>query len=592
MSDTEDLAPTMSVTAGEENTDSGKMSQIDISEAVSANDQEPQTPKSEVEATTNTAVSEDETWPSRKFITRAEVSGSAPSATNASLLLEARQHEISITFDKLDALAQTAVNSGSESIRKTFNDIKATIGHMPPELLGGKPIDWDFWGKVVDNYDLVVTSDPELLGKAIAEGIPKEFRGIIWQLVARSKSLQLEELYMHLKNETSAHERAIKRDLTRTSFFTNVEAINKADELYNVIKAYSLFDPDVGYTQGMAFIAVPLIMNMTESECFCLLVTLMKEYHLRELFCPDMQGLHLLLHQFDGLLEQKLARLYNHLIRQGISLSMYASQWFLTFFSYKFPLDVVLRIFDIVITEGMEALLRFAVNLMVRNENSLLLLQFDGLLDFLKLKLFNIYVSDDYLSKPKENRRFSLMGGTRSPSQSSDYYKLDAFVQDAIAVEILPSDLQRFKAEFENMCSQDAACLKEIETYKVQNGELRHELKGLETDLYNLNLDHMGVVQELVDIKVLLPEILGDIDELQDTVADFEEKISGLENRLQSKPESIPEDIESQIQNLLAENALETERYAELEEKLNQLTLTRDQLAGEVKSKDRKWFWK
>ena len=131
----------------------------------------------------------------------------------------------------------------------------------------------------------------------------------------------------------------------------------------------------------MIFVAVPLIMNMTDSECFCLLVTMMKDYRLRDLFCPDMRGLHRQLYQFDRLLEQNSPLLYNHLVKQGIKSSMYASQWFLTFFAYKFPLEIVLRIYDIVITHGIEALLKFAVNLMLQNENKLLSLKFDKLLE-------------------------------------------------------------------------------------------------------------------------------------------------------------------------------------------------------------------
>lgn len=515
-----------------------------------------------------------------------------PPSAGASLLLEARQAEISIKFGSKDKAQQNAINSGAASIKKTFNEIKTTIGHMSPEMLGGEPVDWDFWSRVVDNYDAVVQEDPEALQNAVADGIPKEFRGIIWQLVARSKSLQLEELYMHLKSESSIHERAIKRDLTRTSFFTNVDALKKGEELYSVIKAYSLFDPDVGYTQGMVFIAVPLIMNMTEAECFCLLVALMKEYGLRDLFAPDMHGLHLLLHQFDLLLAHSLPQLYNHLIRQGVRSLMYASQWFLTFFSYKFPLDVVLRIFDLVITQGIEGVLRLAVNLMLRNEATLLRLNFDSLLEYLKANLFNVYVSNEFVSAPeKENRRFSLLP-RKNTTKSDNYYKLDAFIQDALQITILPQDLAKFKVEFEEMCAIDSARVDEIEMLKVDNGVLRHEIKKLEGENFKLNQDHIGVVQLLVDTKVLLPEILSDIEDLKETVAGLQGDISELESKLEAGPEALPEDIEKKIQDLLVENATETERFANLEEQLDQLTIENETLGAELKEKGgKKWFW-
>lgn len=536
-----------------------------------------------------------ENLPTRKNLyssISADLSTLPPSSAGASLLLEARQAEISIKFGSKDPAQQNAINSGAASMKKTFNEIRATIGHMSPEMLGGEPVDWEFWSRVVDNYDLVVQEDPEAVQNVVANGIPKEFRGIIWQLVARSKDIHLEELYRHLKSESSIHDKAIKRDLTRTSFFTNVDALKKADELYSVIKAYSLFDPDVGYTQGMVFIAVPLIMNMTESECFCLLVTLMKEYGLRDLFAPDMHGLHLLLHQFDLLLDQNLPQLYNHLIRQGVRSLMYASQWFLTFFSYKFPLDVVLRIFDLVITQGIEGVLRLAVNLMIRNEATLLRLNFDALLEYLKANLFYVYVSNEFVTTPdKENKKFSLLS-RKNTTKTGNYYQLNAFIQDALRIAILPTDLAKFKVEFEQMCAADAARVDEIEKLKVDSGVLRHEIKKLEGDYFKMNHDHVGVVQLLVDTKVILPEILSDIEELKAMVASLQEEISGLETKLEAGPEGLPQDIESKIQELLAENASETERFANLEEQLQQLTIENETLGVELKQRGvKKWFW-
>lgn len=509
-----------------------------------------------------------------------------------SLLLAAKQNDISIKFDSKDASQRSAIELGVESIKKIFNQIKSTIG-LAPELLGGVEIDWNFWGRVVDNYDELVKEEPHSVQRAVADGIPMEIRGIIWQLVSRSKNLQLEELYLHLKLETSAHERAIKRDLTRTSFFTNVNNANKADELFNVIKAYSLFDPDVGYTQGMVFIAVPLVMNMNEAECFSLFVTLMKEYGLRDLFCPDMEGLHLLLHQFDCLLEKNLPLLYNHLVSQGVRLLMYASQWFLTFFSYKFPLDIVLRIFDMVITQGIEAILRLAVNLMLRNEESLLSLHFDKLLEFLKLNLFNIYVSDEFIKQPEksENKRFSLLG--RKPKTTTNYYKLNAFVKDALLIEIMPADLNRYKQEFKILCGVDKARVKEIEDLREENGRLRHEVKKLEMAFLEINRDHIHVGLELVDTKVLLPELLGDIEELQSQIHSLQGEIKELEAKVDEGNTDIPQGVESQIQELLAENAKETERFATLEEKFSELSLKNEKLDHELKQRGggKKWFW-
>lgn len=37
------------------------------------------------------------------------------------------------------------------------------------------------------------------------------------------------------------------------------------ERLYKILKAYSLYDPEVGYTQGMAFLAGPLLLYVKNS---------------------------------------------------------------------------------------------------------------------------------------------------------------------------------------------------------------------------------------------------------------------------------------------------------------------------------------
>lgn len=537
-------------------------------------------------------------------------------------LLESKFNQLNREFESKDLKLKELINSGTENIKKTFNDIKNTVGGFSDMF--DYQIDWEFWTRIVNDYESVIQNESNELNNLINKGIPKEFRGIIWQLIAKSKNFQLEEFYFNLKSESSVHEKSIKRDLTRTSFFTNVEQVNKGEELFNVIKAYSLFDPDVGYTQGMIFITVPLIMNMSESECFCLLVTLMKDYNLRSLFCPEMKGLHLLLYEFDRLLEINLPNLYNHLVKQGIKSSMYASQWFLTFFAYKFPLDIVLRIYDILITQGIESILKFAVNLMIKNESNITLLKFDKLLDFLKNNLFNVYVNDEFingsnstnssqsdLSGSGVSRRFSLLGGRRSSaggarSKSHNYYKLNELVDDSMQINVIPLDLSKFEAEFENIYLNEKSKSTEIENLRIENGKLRHDIKLLETDFSSLNSDHINIVQKMVDIKVTLPDIANDNEDLQRSISELKDKIEGLESKINAgsgdnnssesslglQTPALPTSIENNIQELLAINAQETERFANLEEELSNLQMEDERLNTELLNvKQSKWLF-
>lgn len=113
------------------------------------------------------------------------------------------------------------------------------------------------------------------------------------------------------------------------------------------------YDQEVGYTQGLAFIVAALLLNvrpissfhnipltyffpqMPDEEAFCVLVRLMDSYNLRSHYTAEMQGLQLRLFQFDRLVEEILPLLHTHFVRKGVKSSMYASQWFMTLFSYR-----------------------------------------------------------------------------------------------------------------------------------------------------------------------------------------------------------------------------------------------------------------
>jgi hypothetical protein len=108
------------------------------------------------------------------------------------------------------------------------------------------------------------------LSKAIQNGIPAALRGMMWQLMSASKDPELEQTYSQLLRLPSIHEKAIIRDLNRTfpthEFFNDKAGIGQ-NNLLNIMKAYSLYDDEVGYCQGMAFVVGPLLLNVSLFCC-------------------------------------------------------------------------------------------------------------------------------------------------------------------------------------------------------------------------------------------------------------------------------------------------------------------------------------
>lgn len=99
---------------------------------------------------------------------------------------------------------------------------------------------------------------------------------------------------------------------------------------------------------------------------------LMEHYDLRSCFLPNLSGLHLRIFQFQQLLSRHLPRLTAHL--EGLQIEpLYVSQWFLSFFAVTCPLPMLLRIYDVILTEGAsETLMRVALSLMRRNKDKIL----------------------------------------------------------------------------------------------------------------------------------------------------------------------------------------------------------------------------
>ncbi|KAL8283644.1 hypothetical protein RQP46_005439 [Phenoliferia psychrophenolica] len=404
---------------------------------------------------------------------------------------------------EIDPKAQRISTDGNSRIRDSF------LKMQKEAQANDTTIDWDFWGAVMSNYEHVASTQPRELSRAIQQGIPPALRGMTWQLMSASKDQDLESTYSALLKQTSSHEKSIGRDLSRT--FPKHEYFRDADgpgqeNLFNVVKAYSLYDEEVGYTQGLQFIVGPLLLNMPDEEAFCVLVRLMKSYDLRSHYTPNMPGLQLRLFQFDRLVEELLPGVFMHLLRQGVKSSMYASQWFLTLFGYRFPLELVSSVFDLVFAEGVEAIFRFSVAILKRNETKLCELEFEHLLEYLKNGLFEAYAPDFDDPSPEP------------------LYKADEFVREALQVKITPLMLDQFGDEWENLCRQQNAHTAEIENLRRANSQLSSQVRGLESSLSQINIEHCELVRQVVMAKL-------EREELEDELVKYKIAFADLSHR-------------------------------------------------------------
>lgn len=157
------------------------------------------------------------------------------------------------------------------------------------------------------------------------------------------------------------------------------------NSLLSVLRAYSVFNPEVGYCQGMGFICGLLLMYMDEEDAFLMLVTLLEDYRMAGLFQPGLPLLNKYFFQLRRLIGDQLPRVSRHLQEQGVEPTMYASQWFMTVCIYKFPFESVCRIWDIFLSEGVKIVFRVALAILKISEEALLRETFEGVLNIIKL---------------------------------------------------------------------------------------------------------------------------------------------------------------------------------------------------------------
>lgn len=143
--------------------------------------------------------------------------------------------------------------------------------------------------------------------------------------------------------------------------------------LFNLLKAYSLLDPEVGYCQGLSFVAGILLLHVdSEDEAFELMRHLLFNFGLRKQYLPSMDALHLQLYQMTRLLRDHEYELFNHFDHHNISPSLYAAPWFLTLFASQFPISFVARLLDLVFLIGIEAVFRVSLELFAYHKKFIL----------------------------------------------------------------------------------------------------------------------------------------------------------------------------------------------------------------------------
>eukprot|EP01102_Stenamoeba_stenopodia_P022939 TRINITY_DN9749_c0_g1_i1.p1 TRINITY_DN9749_c0_g1~~TRINITY_DN9749_c0_g1_i1.p1 ORF type:complete len:426 (+),score=76.12 TRINITY_DN9749_c0_g1_i1:330-1607(+) len=292
-------------------------------------------------------------------------------------------NEVLVTIDHWGFLVEDEVSPTEITERRTERDLS------------------DKWYSAVANWESFV-KDKQKKKRMLRKGIPDKYRGIIWKKLSKTDDLKRDHpgLYNQLLTHSSQYEKQILLDIVRTFpkhvFFQAKKGMGQTS-LLNCLKAFSVYDPSVGYCQGMGFIAAVLLLYMTEEDAFWLLGRLCSDYNMKGLFEPGFPLLHKCFQVLEQLMELFLPRLAAHFANESIVTSTYATSWFSTLFTYTLDFSLVLRIWDMVLAEGLRTVYRIALGLLKLLQPELLKLSFEEIVNTLKIIPPNKITADELM---------------------------------------------------------------------------------------------------------------------------------------------------------------------------------------------------
>lgn len=226
------------------------------------------------------------------------------------------------------------------------------------------------WLDMFRNWDKWISRRFQKVKLRCRKGIPSSLRAKAWQLLSNSQELldtnpgKFEELEKEQGDPKWLD--IIEKDLHRQFPFHEMFAARGGhgqQDLYRILKAYTIYRPDEGYCQAQAPVAAVLLMHMPAEQAFWCLVQICEKY-LPGYYSAGLEAIQLDGEIFFSLLRRVCPMAYRHLKKFKIDPILYMTEWFMCIFSRTLPWSCVLRVWDMFFCEGVKIVFRVGLMLL------------------------------------------------------------------------------------------------------------------------------------------------------------------------------------------------------------------------------------
>ena len=348
------------------------------------------------------------------------------------MVLENRKMYLNFLKEK-----QEMEKSNSEILNKKKKDEKEKEEFWKKEILPN-------WSKFKNNKNIK---------KYFYVGIPKNIRGKVWSLCIGNKSFITKEYYGILaknsikllielgkknsnKNENNevgsessssimslntkrAYANFIKKTLDKAKSIYLIDldiertfpymGIFKKDSQYGedlreILRIFVVERPDIGYVQGLSYIAATLLLQMEKFQAFICLTNIVLSPNILPFYMLDEEKIKTRLNIFNDIFQINLPKLYEHFQKNEILPEHYLLEWFMTLYTRNLFIELAYKIWDIYIIEGITALYKSAIAILTIHEKDYLDMEFSDIMNHIKNLENNNYDEDNFIDRMNKTK--------------------------------------------------------------------------------------------------------------------------------------------------------------------------------------------
>ena len=149
-----------------------------------------------------------------------------------------------------------------------------------------------------------------------------------------------------------------------------------AQDLREILRVFVISRPDIGYIQGLSFIAGILLLNMDKFKAFISLMNLILNPIMLPFYKMENESIQQRLKLFKQVFYFNLPELCEHFDELGLLPENYFLSWNMTLFTRDVNLELAKRIWDVFMIEGIKAIYSAAIVFLSHFESKLINMDF------------------------------------------------------------------------------------------------------------------------------------------------------------------------------------------------------------------------